>query len=105
MGAALARMKVFEGIPYPYDQRKRMVVPQALRLLRLKPTSDFCELADLSTMVGWNKAPVVAAVEEKRKAKSERFFQNKQKKVVARRAALGDKKVAAVQKELAKHGF
>merc|ERR1712086_1509 len=103
--AALARLKVFEGIPHPYDQKKRMVVPFALRLLRLKPTSDYCELADLSTMVGWNKAPVVAAVEDKRKAKSERFFQNKQKKIVARRAALGDKKVAAVQKELAKHGF
>lgn len=25
--AALQRLKVFEGIPYPYDQRKRMVVP------------------------------------------------------------------------------
>ena len=103
--AALARLKVFEGIPYPYDQRKRMVVPFALRLLRLRPTSDFCELSDLSTMVGWNKKAVVDAVEDKRKAKSERFFLNKQKKVVARKAALGDKKVAAVSKELAKHGF
>merc|ERR1711935_528677 len=103
--AALQRLKVFEGIPYPYDQRKRMVVPQALRVLRLTPQSNYCVLGDLSTMVGWNKAGVIESLEAKRKVKSERYFQNKQKKVVARKAALGDKKVAAVSAELAKHGF
>jgi len=25
--AALQRLKVFEGVPYPYDQQKRLVVP------------------------------------------------------------------------------
>jgi len=34
---ALTRLKVFEGIPAPYDKQKRMVVPSALKLLRLKP--------------------------------------------------------------------
>merc|ERR1712232_1039917 len=34
--AALQRLKVFEGIPYPYDQRKRMVVPEALKVTRIK---------------------------------------------------------------------
>jgi large subunit ribosomal protein L13Ae len=34
---ALNRLKVFEGIPAPYDKKKRMVVPCALRVLRLKP--------------------------------------------------------------------
>ena len=34
--AALQRLKVFEGIPFPYDQKKRMVVPEALKALRLK---------------------------------------------------------------------
>lgn len=33
---ALGRLKVFEGIPPPYDKQKRMVVPSALRVLRLK---------------------------------------------------------------------
>lgn len=35
--AAMDRLKVFEGIPAPYDKEKRMVVPSALRVLRLKP--------------------------------------------------------------------
>lgn len=34
---ALKRLKVFEGIPPPYDKQRRMVVPSALRVLRLKP--------------------------------------------------------------------
>ncbi|GAU39247.1 hypothetical protein TSUD_396940 [Trifolium subterraneum] len=29
--AALARLKVYEGIPPPYDKIKRMVVPDALK--------------------------------------------------------------------------
>merc|ERR1719328_244619 len=33
--AALDRMKTFEGIPHPYDRKKRMVVPAALKVLRL----------------------------------------------------------------------
>jgi len=35
--AALQRLKVFEGIPFPYDVKKRMVVPEALKVLRIKP--------------------------------------------------------------------
>ena len=34
---ALSKLKVFEGIPPPYDKQKRMVVPSALKVLRLKP--------------------------------------------------------------------
>lgn len=103
--AALQNLKVFEGIPYPYDQRKRMVVPRALKVLRIKSHRDTCELGDLAFNFGWTKKTLVASLEAKRKAKSQKFFQNKQKKIVARRAALGDKKVAAVNAELAKHGF
>lgn len=34
--AALKRLQTFEGIPPPYDKKKRMVVPSALKVLRLK---------------------------------------------------------------------
>lgn len=34
---ALKRLKVFDGIPPPYDKKKRVVVPTALRVLKLKP--------------------------------------------------------------------
>ena len=34
--AAMSRLKVFEGVPPPYDKQKRMVVPNALRIVRLR---------------------------------------------------------------------
>lgn len=45
--AALERLKVFEGIPPPFDKIRRMVVPQALRVLRLKPGRKFCTVGRL----------------------------------------------------------
>ena len=40
--AAIERLKLFEGVPPPYDRKKRMVVPEALRVLRLKPGRKYC---------------------------------------------------------------
>lgn len=34
---ALRRLKTYEGVPPPYDRRKRLVVPGALRVICLKP--------------------------------------------------------------------
>ena len=34
---ALHRLVTYEGIPPPYDKKKKMVVPSALKVLRLKP--------------------------------------------------------------------
>lgn len=39
---ALKRLKVYEGIPYPYDHKKRMVVPEALKIVRLKDNRKYC---------------------------------------------------------------
>jgi large subunit ribosomal protein L13Ae len=49
--AALERLKVFEGVPPPYDKQKRMVVPQALRVLRLKPGRKYCTVGRISSEV------------------------------------------------------
>ncbi|KAJ4939157.1 hypothetical protein JOQ06_028618 [Pogonophryne albipinna] len=68
--AALDRMKVFDGIPPPYDKRKRMVVPAALKIVRLKPTRKFALLGRLAHEVGWKYAAITATLEEKRKEKA-----------------------------------
>ena len=34
---AMKRLVTFEGVPPPYDKKKRMVIPSALKVLRLKP--------------------------------------------------------------------
>lgn len=102
--AALGRLKVFEGIPHPYDEKKRMVVPNALKVLRLRNFRKFCVLGDLAAKVGWSKADVVAKLETQRKEKSKKFYEAKQKKLAARNKA--DKGEAAkINAELAKYGF
>jgi large subunit ribosomal protein L13Ae len=87
--AALGRLKVFEGIPFPYDQKKRVVVPDALKVLRLKSHRKFCVLGDLAQKVGWTRKDLVARLEEKRKVKSAKFWEGKQKKLQARKKATG----------------
>merc|ERR1712141_676227 len=75
--AALDRLKVFEGIPPPYDKEKRLVVPSALRVLRIKPRRKFCVLGRLSHEVGWKYQNVVATLEAKRKVKAAHYYQRK----------------------------
>jgi large subunit ribosomal protein L13Ae len=58
--AAMERLKVFEGVPPPYDKKQRMVVPQALRILRLKPGRKYCTVGRLAHEVGWKYQDVVA---------------------------------------------
>ena len=64
---ALGRLKVFEGIPAPYDTKKREVVTDALRAVKLSSFRKFCTLGDLSSEVGWGKRNLVGKLEDKRK--------------------------------------
>ncbi|KAK7811047.1 hypothetical protein U0070_010206 [Myodes glareolus] len=65
--AAPERLKVLDGIPPPYDKKKRMVVPAALKVVRLKTTRKFAYLGRLAHEVGWKYQAVTATLEEKRK--------------------------------------
>ena len=49
--AALDRLKIYEGVPPPYDKIKRMVIPDALKVLRLQHGHKYCKLGDLSNSV------------------------------------------------------
>merc|ERR1711963_1350720 len=70
---ALKRLQTFEGVPPPYDKKKKMVIPSALKVLRLKAGRKYCSLGRLSHEVGWKYQDVVATLEAKRKVKGEAF--------------------------------
>ncbi|ELR22573.1 ribosomal protein L13, putative [Acanthamoeba castellanii str. Neff] len=74
---ALGRLKVFEGVPPPYDKMKRMVCPAALRVLRLKPGRAYTVIGRLSEEVGWKHAATVKKLEEKRKVRSAAYYERK----------------------------
>ena len=67
-----------------------MVVPSALRVLKLKPGRKYCQIGRLSHETGWKYKPVIDALEEKRKAKDRVYYQTKM-------AALRLKREAAKQ--------
>lgn len=96
--AALERLKVFEGIPPPYDKKKRVVVPQALRVLRLKQGRKYTTVGKLSSAVGWKYESVVDKLEEKRKVRAAEYHARK----VAASKKLGIAQAQASETEVAK---
>merc|ERR1712098_532739 len=89
---AMKRLQTFEGVPPPYDKKKRMVIPSALKVLRLKPGRKFCSLGRLGHEVGWKYQDVIETLEAKRKVKAQDFHKKK----------LADEKIApAVKKAVA----
>ncbi|KAL5273070.1 RPL13A family protein [Megaselia abdita] len=67
--AALARLRVFDGVPPPYDKKRRVCVPTAMRILTLRSDRKFCKIGRLSHEVGWQHQDVIKTLETKRKAK------------------------------------
>lgn len=74
---ALDNLKVFDGVPSPYDKQKRMVVPSAMRVIRLKPRRKFCVLNRLSHEVGWKYQGVISTLENRRKVRSSLYHKKK----------------------------
>jgi large subunit ribosomal protein L13Ae len=105
--AALERLKVFEGIPAPYDKMKRMVVPGALTVNRIRPGRDTCTVGRLSAEVGWKYQTVVERLEDKRRVRSEAYYQRKKAllRVRSKATAVAAKKTAADNKVLAGFGL
>merc|ERR1712100_1000527 len=51
--AAFQRIKCVEGIPEPFDRIKKVVVPDALRVTRLKPGRKYTHMGKLAAELGW----------------------------------------------------
>ena len=71
----------------------------------MKAHRKFCVLGELAAKIGWTKKDLVARLEEKRKVKSQKFWDVKQKKADARKKASGNKDLQKFNDELAKYGF
>ena len=104
--AALERLKVFEGTPHPYSQRKRVCAPTALRIIRLRGNRKYCLLKELSTTIGWAHAGTVERLEEKREKRAREYFAKKQKLHLAVEAETEKlSEVQKLRKELAAYGY
>ncbi|KAI9291877.1 60S ribosomal protein L16 [Neoconidiobolus thromboides FSU 785] len=88
---SLDRLKLFDGVPAPYDKMKRVVAPAALRVLRLKPGRKFTVLKRIASEVGWKYEGVIAKLEEKRKVKSQAFYEQKKALTTLQNKAVAQK--------------
>lgn len=84
---ALSRLSTFDGIPAPYDKQKRVVVPAALRIMRLKQGRDFTVIGTLADSVGWKHKELLGRLEAKRKADAKEFYEQKKAKQALRKKA------------------
>ncbi|PWN50423.1 putative ribosomal protein L13a [Violaceomyces palustris] len=105
--AALERLKLYEGVPPPYDRQKKMVIPAALRVLRLKPGRKYATIKRISHEVGWNHMETVDKLEAKRKVKQQAYHERKVAANKRRAAALtaSADKLTSVNTELAAYGY
>jgi large subunit ribosomal protein L13Ae len=84
---ALQRLSTFEGIPAPYDKQQRMVIPAALRVMRLKPGRDYCSVGALAHTIGWKHKELLVRLEAKRKIESAEYYAKKREKNALRKKA------------------
>jgi len=103
--AAMTRLRCFDGMPFPYDHKKRMVVPSALKVCRMKAYRKSCVMGDLAKLAGWTKGDLINQLEEKRKEKSQKFHERKVAISQAKAKAANDKTCAAFNKTLEGFGF
>ena len=105
--AALTRLSTFEGVPAPYDKQKRVVVPAALKVMRLKPGRDFTVMGDLAHSVGWKHRDLLKRLESKRKADGTEFYEKKKAAMAKKREAESAcaSELAKVNEVLAASGY
>ena len=92
-------------MPAPYDQKKRLVIPDALKVLRLKNHRKFCLLGDLSTEVGWGKRNLVEKLEDKRRSRAEAWWKSRNDVKDRVKQAQNSGEIAKIRTELAQYGY
>jgi large subunit ribosomal protein L13Ae len=104
---ALTRLSTFEGIPAPYDKQKRVVIPAALRIMRLKQHRSFTLMGALANSIGWKHADLLKRLEGKRKAEAEEFYIKKKEKDAKLKKAVAEcaSELTKVNEVLAASGY
>ena len=101
----MGRLKVFEGCPAPYDTKKREVVPDALRAVKLSSFRKYCRLGQLSSEVGWGKGALIDSLQNKRRDRAAAWHKKRIAEANKVRKSLNLKEIDKVKAELATYGY
>eukprot|EP00054_Salpingoeca_dolichothecata_P036948 m.9320 g.9320 ORF g.9320 m.9320 type:complete len:202 (+) comp7170_c0_seq1:50-655(+) len=104
---ALKRLKTFEGVPPQFMKQKKMVIPSAMRVVRLAPNRKYCTLGRLSHEVGWKYQDIIGTLEAKRKAAGKTFYEEKKNKAKLQAQAVKNtaKQTEAIDAKLQELGY
>lgn len=104
--AAMGRLKCFDGVPLSLNAKKKVVVTDALRAVRLKPRSKYCVLGDICKECGWTKSGLIDSLEAKRVAKNKEWHTRRVKLIKDKKTVFkANKDLQAVNAELAQLGY
>jgi large subunit ribosomal protein L13Ae len=104
--AALGRLKCFDGVPLSLNSKKKLVVPDALKSVRLRPRSKYCVLGDVAKECGWTKSELIDSLEAKRTTKNREWHLRRVKTNKNRRNVLKtNQQINKVNQELATYGY
>ena len=104
--AALGRLKCFDGCPLSLNAKKKFVVPDALKIVRLKPRSRFCQLGEIQKECGWTKGELIDSLEAKRVGRNHEWHLRRVKRIKDRSGALkNNAEVNKINKELHEYGY
>ena len=84
-------------MPAPYDTKKKQVIPDALRCVKLTSFRKFCKLGDLSSQVGWGKRDLIDKMESKRRERAVNWHKRRIEKANRVRKALNMKEIDKVK--------
>ena len=101
----MARLKVFEGVPEMYQERKAMVVPEALRIVRLRAGQKYSRLGKLARQVGWKYSTVIYKMERDRKVKNKEWYEKKKEEAKKKRKVVEEIDLKEVKEILEPAGY
>ena len=85
---ALMRLKLYDGIPNNLNKIKKLVIPCALRVVKLAPGRKYSTMGEILSEIGWKNKKNIEENEEKLKTigknfwlKKYNFIQKKKKKI------------------------
>ena len=104
--AAMGRVKCFDGVPLSMNAKKKMVVPDALKAVRLRPRSKYSVLGNIAKECGWTKQDLISSLEAKRLGKNHSWYLKKVENLKKQKEALkNNKDLEEVNKQLAEYGY
>ena len=103
--AAMGRLKCYDGCPLSANNMKKMVIPDALKAVKLGPRARYCVLGNVAKECGWTQQELIDEMEEKRIKKNHEWYVNKVKLEKAQEAEImKNAEIKKVNEDLAKYG-